>query len=80
MGARELKISFNEVAAPAATCSLALLEYERAGGTEYQILYFSGTYADGTGFSIKSNRIRPEGDVNAMARATAEQLLARKRV
>lgn len=79
MGARELKSAFNEVAAPAATCITALLEYDRRhSDTESQILYFSGNYADGSGFTIKSDRIRPGEDVNLVARATAERLLQQK--
>jgi hypothetical protein len=80
MGARELKEAFNEVAKPAAVCQVALLEYLPGQGTEWQILFFSGNYADGTGFSIKSDRLRPGAEVNDAARATAEQLLQRKRV
>lgn len=76
MGARELRTAFNEVAAPAATCITALLEYDRRhSDTESQILYFSGNYADGTGFAIKSDRVRPGDDVNDMARITAQCLL-----
>jgi len=79
MGARELRAAFNEVAAPAATCVKALLEYDRRhSDTESQILYFSGSYADGTGFTIQSDRIRPGEDVNLVARATAERLLQQK--
>lgn len=80
MGSRELKDAFNEVSAPTAVCQKALLEYLPGQGTEWQILYFSGNYADGAGFSIKSDRLRPGTDVNAAARVTAEQLLQRKRV
>lgn len=78
MGVKELRAAFNEVAAPVATCIKALLEYERADGAEYQVLYFSGNYADGTGFVIKSDRIRPGEEVNLVARATAERLLQQK--
>lgn len=79
MGVKELREAFNEVAAPAAVCIKALLEYERANDTEWQVLYFSGSYADGAGFSIKSDRIRPSEDVNLAARATAERLLSQTR-
>lgn len=80
MSIRAVLDAFNEVAAPTAVGQKALLEYVPGQGTEFQVLYFSGSYADGVGFTIKSDRIRPSGDVNAMARATAEQLLQRKRV
>lgn len=79
MGVRELAAAFNEVSKPEAVCIKALLEYERANDTEWQICYFSGNYADGSGFSIKSNRIRPNGDVNQAARETAARLLEQKR-
>lgn len=78
MGVKELRSAFNEVSQPAATCIKALLEYERHSDTEFQILYFSGNYADGSGFVIKSDRVRPSADVNLMARATAERLLQTK--
>jgi hypothetical protein len=79
MSANDLKKSFNEVSHPQATCMLALLEYESSNDTQFQILYFSGNYADGSGFSIKSNRIRPNADVNQAARETAARLLDQKR-
>lgn len=79
MGAKELKDNFNQVSAPDAICQIALLEYVPWQGTEAQILYFSGSWANGDGFSIKSDRLRPESEVNAAARETARQLLQRKR-
>lgn len=79
MGVKELRAAFNEVTSTAATCSKALLEYENANDTQFQVLYFSGSYADGAGFVIKSDRIRPGDDVNLAARATAERFLQQKR-
>lgn len=78
MGTRELRSAFNEVSVPAATCIKALLEYEQAGGAEWQVCYFSGNYADGAGFAVRSDRIRAGEDVNLVARATAERLLQQK--
>lgn len=78
MGARELRDAFNQVAVSAASCVKALLEYEQAGGTEYQVVYFSGSYADGSGFAIRSDRIPIGGDVMQMAKATAERVLKQK--
>ncbi len=78
MGARELRDSFNQVAQPTATCIKALLEYERAHDTEWQVIYLSGNYADGSGFAIKSDRIRPGGNLDEMIRATAARVLATK--
>lgn len=79
MGVKDLRDAFNEVATPDAACMKALLEYETQGGTQWQVLYFSGNYADGSGFSIKSDRIRPNADVNQAARDTAARLLDQKR-
>lgn len=78
MGVKELREAFNSVTSTAATCSKALLEYEVANDTQFQVLYFSGNYADGAGFAIRSDRIRPNGDVILMARATAERLLQQR--
>lgn len=78
MGVKELRTAFNEIASPAATCIKALLEYERGGGEEWQVLYFSGNYANGSGFAIKSDRIAPGADEIMMARATAERLLQQR--
>lgn len=79
MSARELRDAFNEVSAPVATCVLAVLNYEPRYGIEHQVLTFSGNYADGAGFVIQADPVRPKGDVMAAARATAGQLLQRKR-
>lgn len=79
MGVKELREAFNSVTSTAATCSKALLEYENANDTQWQILYFSGNYADGEGFVIKSDRIRPNGDVILAARETAERFMQQKR-
>lgn len=79
MGVKELRESFNLTASPDAVCQKALLEYVPGQGTEFQVLFFSGNWSDGTGFTIKSERIRPSADVNQAARATAEQLLQRKK-
>lgn len=78
MGIADVKSAFNEVSGAAATCMLALLEYESANDTQFQVLYFSGNYADGSQFAIHSDRIRPGGDVNQMARDTAARVLAQK--
>lgn len=78
MGASDMKKGFQEVLGAAGTCSKALLEYERANDTEWQVLFFSGNWADGSGFVIKSDRIRPGGSVEDMVRATAERVLKQK--
>ena len=76
MGVRELKDSFNSVAAPAATCLKALMENAPDG---YQKLYFSGSYADGEGFVIQSPPIYRNTDLVIASRETAQALLNRKR-
>lgn len=78
MGVKDLRDAFNEVASPQATCIKALMEYERQGGVEWQVLFFSGNHADGTGFAIKSNRVRPSGDLLAASRETAAALLKQR--
>lgn len=78
MGARDMRDAFNEAAKPTATCIKAFLEYENANDTQWQVGYFSGNYADGSGFVIKSDRLRPNGDVLEMVRATAARLLETK--
>jgi len=72
MGVRELKDSFNSVAAPVATCSKALMETLPGG---IQKLYFSGSYADGAGFVIESGQIRPGVDLVFASRDVATELL-----
>lgn len=79
MGSRELRDTFNETASPDAKCIKALLNYKPQGGVEYQILTFSGNFADGTGFVIQSDLVRPGGDVMLAARAAADRLLAQRR-
>lgn len=78
MGVADLRDAFNLAMGPHGTCITALMEYERAGGTEWQVLYFSGNYPDGTGFSIKSNRVRPGGDILLEAQTTAQTLLKQR--
>lgn len=75
MGAADLRESFNAVASPAYTCQRATLTYERHDGAEMQILTFYGTAADGTPFEQRSGALSAGVDVNAAARATAQQLL-----
>lgn len=76
MGVKELRDAFNEVASPTAKCVKALMETLPGG---IQKLYFSGNYADGEGFVIQSDMIRPNAELVLASRATAEALLNRKR-
>ena len=78
MGIKEIKDSFNLVANPDASARKALLGYKTQGSTQYQILMFWGSWADGTAFEIKSDLIRPNADPVLMARTTAAQLLQSK--
>ena len=75
MGAGELRDSFNSVSQPSATCTIALLDYERAHGIEFQILWFRGITSDGSTFDIKSDPLRPGSNLNDAAKAAAAQLL-----
>jgi hypothetical protein len=76
MGVKELRESFNQVAAPTATCVKALMENAPDG---YQKLYFSGSYANGEGFVIESPPIYRNTDLVIASRETAQALLNRKR-
>ena len=76
MGTRELRDSFNQQAAPTATCSKALMETLGGG---IQKLYFSGSYADGQGFVIESGQIKPGADLVLASLGVATELLNRTR-
>ena len=76
MSIREVKDSFNSVSAPVATCSKALMETLGGG---IQKLYFSGSYADGQGFVIESQQIRPGADLVLASREVAAELLNQTR-
>lgn len=75
MGVKGLREAFNSVAAPAFTCTLALLDYKRAHDVESQILTFAGSAADGTPFQVTSEALRPQSDVIVAAKTTAQQML-----
>lgn len=75
MGVQELREAFNAVGAPAFNCQQAFLGYTRAHDAEWQVLTFHGTDDTGASFVIVSDPIRPSGDVNAAAAATAQRLI-----
>lgn len=77
MGVSDLRDAFNGVSRPAYTATLALLDYQRSHDTEWQILVFRGTAADGTPFEIKSGLLKPGTVVNQAAKETAQALLDR---
>jgi hypothetical protein len=80
MGVGELREAFNAVAAPAGiTCTLALLDYQRAHDTEFQILLFRGTDATGAGFEITSDPLRANTDLNLAAKEVAQRLLDQRK-
>lgn len=76
MGVKGLREAFNSVAQPAATCTLALLDYARDRiGKEVQVLRFSGIEQSGKQFQITSRQIRPNEDILQAAAETAQMLL-----
>lgn len=79
MSTGELRENFNSVSQPAFTCTMALLDYDRANGKEWQILRFRGTAADGTSFEVVSQDIGPGVDLNQTARETAQRLLDQRK-
>lgn len=68
MGVAELRQAFDEGADGAATCQVARLEYESHSDVQYQRLKFRGTDATGAAFAVESDLLRPETDVNLVAR------------
>lgn len=79
MGVKELRDEFNLTAGKEARCVKALMGYKPSGGMEYQVLYFSGNYADGSEFVIQSDLIRPSGDLLTASRETAQALLNQRK-
>ena len=78
MGVRELRDGFNAVSQPDATANAARMSYVQQGGTEWQVLQFTGSWADGSPFTLKSDRLRPGTDVVLAARMAAIQMLQQK--
>lgn len=77
MAARDLRDAFNAVADGEYVATTALLDYERAHDTEFQILSFHGRKRDGTPFEATSAKLRRDYDVILAARETAQALLDR---
>jgi hypothetical protein len=75
MGVGELREAFNSVSQPDYTCTMALLDYERVNGKEWQILRFSGNDATGGVFNVVSEDLGPGYDLNQAARETAQRML-----
>lgn len=78
MGIRELRDVFNEVLGQQGSCTKALMDYKISGNIQYQVLFFSGNFADGTGFVIQSELVRPSGDLATASRETATKLLQQR--
>lgn len=78
MGSSELRDSFNSVTEPNFIATMALLDYVREHDTEWQVLWFRGTAADGAPFDIKSDPLRAGTDLNMEAKAVAHRLLAQQ--
>lgn len=75
MGIGELREAFNSISQPKATCTLALLDYERHSDSEFQILRFRGIASDGSSFEIKSDPLRGGSNLVDAAKAAAQALL-----
>lgn len=75
MGVSDLRDAFNDAAGGLLTCSRATLAYDTHDGVQYQILTFYGTSQDGSPFVERSERLRPETDVNLAAREVAKKLI-----
>lgn len=75
MSSNDLREAFNMVAEPAGyACQRALLDYARDASGEWQVLTFHGIGPSGP-FAITSVPIPGDGDVNAVARQTAQTLI-----
>lgn len=80
LGVKGLREAFNETAGSAGfNCTMALLDYERKHDTEFQILTFRGKDSSGADFEIKSDDVRPNGDLATACRETAQRLLDQRK-
>ena len=79
MSAADLLAAFNGAAFPNFEATNATLGYERAGGTEFTRLTFSGHSHDGAEFTQRSELLRPGVDVNTEAKNVALALLAKQK-
>lgn len=76
MGVSNLRESFNSVASPRYTCSMAFLATERdTSGNEWSRLTFRGTGPNGEAFEVASERVMRGEDVVIAAKATAHKLM-----
>lgn len=75
MGVGELRDSFNAAAPAGYACNMALLDYQRVGGREWQILTFRGTDPNGGSFELQSGALGAGTDLNGMAAEVAKRLI-----
>lgn len=75
MGSRHLREAFNAVSAPTYTCTMALMDTQRAHDVEACILTFIGTKDTGEKFTVSSRPVKQDEDVNAVAAETARALI-----
>jgi len=78
MGVKELREAVTAALDGKAVCTRATLSYDHVDGVEWQILEFSGNFADGTAFTIKSAPVPGRGDLIQASRDTAQQLLQKR--
>jgi hypothetical protein len=78
MGIAEVKAAFQQTIGDAYDCTLALMDIEHAHGIEYQRLFFRVSGPDGVKEEIRSDQIRPGGDLIQAAKDTALRLLNQK--
>lgn len=76
MGVADLVAAFNEAGEPKFTAQRAFLTYEPGDGIQWQRLTFHGTDEQGNNFKVRSNRLRPETDLNAASKAVARSLIS----
>lgn len=75
MGIKDIVAAFNAISEPGATCDRAKLAYEHSHDTEWQILTFYGTKADGMPFEIRADPVRPGDNILQAARETATRFV-----
>ena len=75
MGTKHLRDAFNKVAQPTYTCSMALMDTQRAHDVEASILTFIGTKDTGEKFTVSSRPVKQDEDVNAVVAETAQALI-----
>ena len=78
MGVADMRAAFNAVSEPRYSCQRATLRYQNHDQIQFQILTFSGSDADGKPFSVQSEQLAPNTDVNLAAAAVAQALIDKK--